>query len=179
MRVQGNVHGVVLAGVHAWGNFALEHALPRPLIPVAGRPLIHHTLSWLRHAGILSASICANSDTSVLRRCLGNGHALSLSLDYYEDVMPRGPAGCARDSVIYNDCSTFVVMDATIVPRIDLLRLVEAHQESKAALTVVVTSSHSDGVRSCALLAPAGIYVFSPPALESIPADGYQDIRST
>jgi len=177
VRKQTSVQGVVLAGVHAWGNCFLEYAMPRPLVPMVDRPLIAHPLSWLREGGITSASICANSETAYLRRHLGNGHRWGISLDYYEDVMPRGPAGCTRDAVIQNGCTTFVVVEATTVPQILLTDLLEAHRSSGAALTIVVTgadtgSSHPDG-----MLEPTGIYVFSQSALEHVPTTGYQDIK--
>ena len=120
MRKQTSVQGVVLAGVHAWGNCFLEYAIPRPLIPMVDRPLVAHPLGWLRDGGIPSASICANSDTAFLRRRLGNGCSWGISLDYYEDVMPRGPAGCTRDAVIQNGCATLVVVEATTVPQLSL-----------------------------------------------------------
>lgn len=193
-----DVHGVVLAGVHSWGNAPLERGTPRPLIPVADRPLILHTLGWLRDGGVASASVCANSDTGVLRSRLGNGHAWGVSLDYYEDVMPRGPAGCTRDAVADSDCSAFVVVDATIIPRIALDEVVAAHRASKAALTIVVTDrnpaggcestgacpasvpgcrTNSSGAECSRWLEPVGLYVFSRAALELIPSAGYQDIK--
>ena len=37
---------VVLAGTHTWRNSELERICPRPLLPVAGRPLIWYGLNW-------------------------------------------------------------------------------------------------------------------------------------
>lgn len=179
VRKQVNVQGVVLAGVHAWGNCFLEHAMPRPLIPMVDRPLVVYPLSWLRDGGIGSASICANSDTAFLRRRLGNGAECVISLDYYEDTMPRGPAGCVRDAVIQSGYSTFVVIEATTVPRISLSDLLEAHRTSEAALTVVVHDRSNEEAYSAGFQEPTGIYVFSLSALNQVPTTGYQDIKET
>jgi mannose-1-phosphate guanylyltransferase len=171
------VHGVVLAGVHAWGDCVLERAVSRPLVPVANRPLIWYTLRWLRQAGVGEASICANSDTSVLQHCLGDGEALDIELDYYEDVMPRGPAGCARDAVDGGASDGYVVVDGTIVPSIDLDAMLAEHQRSGAALTVAAAPERGREDDPEAALEPVGIYIFSREAIGQVPATGYQDIK--
>jgi len=171
------IHGVVLAGVHAWGDCVLERAASRPLVPIANRPLIWYILRWLRQGDIGEASICANSDTSVLQHCLGNGSGLDIDLDYYEDVMPRGPAGCARDAVDGGQADAYVVVDGTIVPWIDLAAMLAEHERSGAALTVAAAPERGGEGEPDAALEPVGIYVFSPEAIEQVPATGYQDIK--
>ncbi|MHC4065552.1 MAG: sugar phosphate nucleotidyltransferase [Planctomycetota bacterium] len=173
------VRGIVLAGVHAWGGCAFEQLVARPLLPVAARPLIWHILLWIRRGGVVETTVCGNSDTSILRRSLGNGSALDLSLGYCEDVMPRGPAGCARDAALEIDAETFLVVDGTVLPCIDLAALLAAHAEGKAAVTMVVSPAESTGGRSGEAQEPIGIYLFSRAALEEVPSKGYQDIKET
>ncbi len=173
-----SVRGIVLAGVHAWGDFVLDRVRPRPLIPVAARPLITHVITWLRDAGVGRASLCANSDTSHLRRELRGGEAWGIDLDYYEDVMPRGPAGCVRDAVTNGEAEPLVVVEGTICPHVPLDDVLQDHAESGAALTVVVHGRGPAGDRESPLEA-SGVYVFSRAALEHIPQSGYQDIKES
>lgn len=168
------VRGIVLAGVHAWGESVLEKVCARPMLPVAGRPLIWHVLQWLSEMGIPDVSICANSDTHAFRSFLGDGQMLNMQLDYYEDIMPRGPAGCVRDAAQHDKADTLVVVDGTIVTGINLRDVLQAHRESGASLTVVCEAA-SNGEASA--LEPAGIYVISRDALEYIGPKGYQDIK--
>lgn len=175
---RAGVEGVVLAGVHAWGECVLESVTCRPLFPVAGWPLISHTLAWLRDGGISRASVCANSDTSALRRSLGDGDPLKLNLHYYEDKMPRGPAGCARDAVINSTADTFVVVEGTVVPSLDMADLIASHRASGAVLTVVVSNGENDRKPNDGL-EPIGVYVFSRSVLAHIPPTGYQDIKES
>ena len=91
------VIGIILAGVHTWGESPLERICPRPLLPVAGRPLVSHLLDWLRSGGISHATICANSQSDAFHRCLGNGSpdvrvALSASSDDNNPSIGRGLA---------------------------------------------------------------------------------------
>ncbi len=143
---RGVLHGVILAGAHPWAERTLERAVCRPLVPIASRPLICHTLDWLRSARIQSASVCANSDTVLLRRRLRDGASLGVALDYHEDVMPRGPAGCARDVAAGSDADTFLVVEGSVLPRLDLADLLSTHVSSEAVLTVVVAAEQADAV---------------------------------
>jgi mannose-1-phosphate guanylyltransferase len=172
------VCGIVLAGTHHWGDGVFERVLRGPLLPVAHTPLIKYPLQWLRDAGIRSAVLCANSATPSLRAVLGDGAAMQIALDYFEDVEPRGPAGCARDAVAMTSANTFVVIEGTIVPTLDFDAMLTAHRESGAAATVVVEfDRRRRGMASGVRRQPAGIYVFERSALESVGEHGYQDIK--
>jgi NDP-sugar pyrophosphorylase family protein len=169
-----DVQGIVLAGVHSWGDCVLERAVCRPLLPVADAPLVGHVLGWLLDSGIPNATICANSDTSALKRRLGGAYREQLSLSYFEDVMPRGPAGCMRDAAQHCTADRIVVVDGTLVPRIDLNAILEHHDKTHAAVTLVVTESDAGRGHE-----PLGVYVFSRAVLEGVPATGYQDIKES
>jgi NDP-sugar pyrophosphorylase family protein len=170
-----NVEAIILAGSHAWGGCVLERVSCWPLVPVAGRPLVTHALSWFRRSGVMGANICANSDTSCVCRLLGDGSALNIELNYFEDVMPRGPAGCAADVIRSSQAELFVVTDGSIIPQIDLAELIRAHEASDAALTVVASPLGGNGLEDG--LEPVGAYVFSRQILDYVSRVGYQDIK--
>lgn len=175
--VSRGIVGVLLAGVHQWGGTALDRALPRPLVPVANRPLITYAMRWLREAGVRSLTLCGNSHTGLLRTCLGSPSWEGVEIDYYEDVMPRGPAGCVRDAALSRGAEIVVVVDGTIVPCVDLDAIVAAHRQSEAKLTVVVAAGGASSGSRHVPLRPLGIYVFTRQALEHVSPRGYQDIK--
>jgi mannose-1-phosphate guanylyltransferase len=139
--------------------------------------LVWHAVNWLQRGGVREAVVCANGGTRALRNALGDDAGLSIALGYFEDPMPRGPAGCARDAAATSDAQLFVVVDGTVIPRIDLRSLLSAHVASEAALTVVATATSSSGQGDDGSLEPVGIYVFSRAALEQVSPVGYQDIK--
>ncbi len=166
----GNVHGIVVAGVYPAGQCALDELVPRPLLPVAQRPLITYALRFMRGGGLGHATICVNSGARVIRDRLDTSQ-LGLQIDCLEDWSPRGAAGCARDAGLRTDARTFVVADGTAVPVLDLGELLASHASAGAALTVVVGADASGRLR------PSGVYVFDRRAFDFIPADGFQDIK--
>lgn len=171
------IHGIVLAGVQSWGESPLERVCSRPLLPVAGRPLVWYVLEWLRQRSVRRATICANSDTREFNRCIGRGDEMGMRLDYYEDIMPRGPAGCMRDAAAYSEADTFVVVDGTIVTQVDLNAILQAHRNLGVDLTVAVSAVGNGGGTTAACLEPVGIYVVSRQALGFVSQKGYQDIK--
>ncbi len=171
------VESIILAGVYRWDAASFESVIPRPLLPVVNTPLICYPLNWLRYAGITNATICANSESRLVRICLCDGSALGMKLDYYEDLIPRGPAGCVRDAGDHSDAELFVVSNGTSIPQIDLKRLLDTHISSGAAATVVLTRDLENGNMVEDRLIPTDIYVFGRHVLNYIPETGYQDIK--
>ncbi len=175
--MQGGIHAVLLAGVHQWRPSVFERWVPRTLVPILNRPLVDYPLSWLRHHAVDTVCICANSDTHALQSRQTPDADSELNISFYEDVMPRGPAGCLADAAGERDCDTIVVVDATLLPdAIDLAAAIETHRAADAAMTVVasVSSRPPSGRQS---LSPVGVFVISKRVLHQIPSTGYQDIK--
>lgn len=177
---------ILLAGTHAWRKTAFDQLLPRPVLPVAQLPLMAHPLRWLRAAGASRVTVCANGVATQLREHLEPVRHLLPALAFHEDPSPRGAAGSARDAALATDADLFVVADATTIPDVTLLRVLMEHQDSRAALTVIVqpspagrgTSLVPTGLYGTGLV-PTGLYIFSRRAFEYVPAAGYQDIKES
>jgi NDP-sugar pyrophosphorylase family protein len=163
-------HGIVLAGAYRGGRCVLDTLAPRPLLPVAERPLVTYALRWMAGGGLHRATVCANTEGRAIGERLGTS-ACGLRLEHLEDWSPRGAAGCVRDAGVRTDATTFVVADGTSVPVVSLGELLEAHRAARAVVTVVV------GAGRAGRLQPSGVYVFDRRAFLHIPEDGFQDIK--
>src|SRR5262245_21961592 len=141
---QKTTRGIILAGSYNWGDSVFERLLPRPLLPVAQRPLISYGLQWLYEGGIGAVTVCANNGLKAVRARFAAEPPPGVCVDYYEDRLPRGPAGCLRDAALFCGADTFVVTDGTAIPVLPLDELLDTHRSSGAAVTVVV---HDEEVR--------------------------------
>lgn len=166
----GTMRAIVLAGVHQWDDSAIDAVIPRPLLPVVHAPIASYVLNWLRESGIKRASMCANSASRHVRRCFGGGERLGIELDYFEDWTPRGPGGCVRDAGLVGESREFVIVEGTMVPRVNLAAMVRYHRQTKAMMTVAANMVEGD-------LRPAGVSLVSREVLEHIATTGYQDIK--
>ena len=179
------VRGVILAGRSDWDTFSGESALRSPLAPVALSPLISFALRWLRDGGISHVTVCGSgTGLAALHRYMGDGRTLGMSISYCTDASPRGPAGCVRDAAaLTRDGAlaagdTFVVVDGTLIPSVDLGELLLAHWNADAAATVVTEiERRRNRLTGSAPDMPGGIYVFDARALRSISPVGYRDIK--
>src|ERR1700759_5581366 len=60
-------------------------SIPKPLVPVANRPILFHHLDALRHAGVLEARIAVDAGTAgAIRRAVGAGEDWGVRVDYAE-----------------------------------------------------------------------------------------------
>jgi NDP-sugar pyrophosphorylase family protein len=164
---------VVLAGTHHWNGSGFERLAPRPLLPVAGSPLIAYSLRWLRAAGIRQVAVCGNGTAPAIEAALGDGRELGLELRYRQDRTPRGPAGCVRDAAEGLGSEVLVVASGTAIPTVDLAGLLAFHEASGAAVTAV---THPEPP-AAAPPTPGSVYVFARRALEQVAEAGFQDIK--
>jgi len=168
--------GIILIGTRTWTNSAFDTMMPRVLLPVAHRPLIAYSVSWLHEVGIQRVAVCGNRETQAIHSLLANHAPAGLSIAYHEDPMPRGAAGCLHDAAQVSDGDTFVVVDGTTIPNVDLKQLLRSHRASGAVATVVVNcESRPHG--NPGLQIPTGIYVFDRRALDLVPPRGFCDIK--
>jgi NDP-sugar pyrophosphorylase family protein len=168
---------IILAGSHAWHADSLEALCPRVLLSVANAPLISYTLEWLRAAQITEVAICANDASSALQDYLKAGTQHDLNIYYYEDRIPRAPAGCVRDAALIVPAEHFIVVDGSIIPTVDYFALRSAHVGSGAAVTVVSNVNQIEPESRDSGPRPVGIYMFDRRAMDYVPATGYQDIK--
>jgi NDP-sugar pyrophosphorylase family protein len=173
------IAGIILAGAHIWRDGAFESLCPRWRLPVANAPLIAYTLAWLRDAGITTIAVCANHGNRALQAYLLDGGSEALDLYYYEDRIPRGPAGCVRDAALLMEADQFVVVDGSILPAVDLRALLQSHEQHEVAASVVVHCQARQTAELDPWLSPVGIYVFAGRALAEVPTTGFQDIKES
>src|SRR2546427_12144784 len=93
---------VVLAAGERTRMRPLTANLPKPLLPVAGKPFLRHTLVALRSAGITQVAVLIGWQGHRIRESLGDGEAFGLSIAYEEQTERLGTAhaiGCMRSHV--------------------------------------------------------------------------------
>ncbi len=117
----------------------LTYNVPKPLVPVANRPVMEHILLLLRRHGFgpLIANLHWFPDT--IRDLFGDGSGLGVDLTYsYEDEL-LGTAGGVRNVAEFFGNEPFLVMAADALTDIDLAALRAAHEANDGIATLAVT----------------------------------------
>jgi mannose-1-phosphate guanylyltransferase len=169
----------------------LTYEIPKPLVPVANRPIMEHILALLGRNGL--GEVIANlhwfPDTIRNRFGDGSGFGTELTYSYEEELL--GTAGGVRNVRDYFGSEPFLVMAADALTDVDLTALAEAHRTNDGLVTlavkpvsnvrefgVVVTGSDGriqgfqekpDPAEALSNLANCMIYVLEPEAFDYFP----------
>ena len=108
---------------------------PKPMLPVAGHPLLAITIAQLRTAGISDVAINLHYHPEAITRYFGDGRALEVAIRYSYEPEVLGTAGAARKLDGYLD-ETFLVIYGDVLARLDYQRLIEFHRSRRAAVTL-------------------------------------------
>jgi NDP-sugar pyrophosphorylase family protein len=171
----------------------LTDTCPKPMLPVAGRPLLTHTLDWLQSNGVVEVALNLHHLPDVVRAGLGDGSARGMALRYSYEPTLLGTSGAVRaitDRYPGWFDQTFLLLYGDMLFDIELADLLAFHAARGAALTVVLkhtTTPQSQGMVeldadarvlrfvekppdwSGGDLANAGVYICEPSILHAIP----------
>jgi dTDP-glucose pyrophosphorylase len=84
---------IVMAGGRGSRLGALTNALPKPMIPIAGRPILERIVLQLIDAGIRTIYLSINYLGEVIERHFGDGSQLGCSIRYLREKEPLGTGG--------------------------------------------------------------------------------------
>jgi NDP-sugar pyrophosphorylase family protein len=117
----------------------LTDHLPKPLLPVGGRPMIEYNLLLLKKYGITEIIINLHHCGDEIIKTLGDGSRLGLSIVYStEEGEPLGTGGGIKKAAPFFEHSDFIVMNGDILIDIDLEKLISFHREKKGEATLVL-----------------------------------------
>jgi mannose-1-phosphate guanylyltransferase len=115
----------------------LTDACPKPMLPIAGRPLLEWTLRWLASAGVVEAVLNLHHLPEVVRAGLGDGERLGMRLRYAYEPELRGTAGAVHNFPGFFD-QPFLVIYGDLLLDLDLGDLIGFHHERRAVMTLAL-----------------------------------------
>lgn len=99
---------------------------PKPMLPLAGRPILEHTLAWLNQYGITQIAINLHHCASVVMEHFGNGSSFGLRITYSVEETLLGTAGGVKRMRAFFD-GPFVVVFGDVVTNFDLKAFIDFH----------------------------------------------------
>lgn len=113
----------------------LTENCPKPMLPVAGRPLLAHTVEHLVRQGFDEIAINLHHRPEAVREYFGDGSAFGAKITWSHEAQLLGTAGAARKLRAFLD-RTFVVVYGDVLTDMDVRGLVGFHRAHDAALTL-------------------------------------------
>jgi histidinol-phosphate phosphatase family protein len=111
--------------------------LPKPMIPIGGRPLLEHQVELARRHGFLDLVLFVHHRAELIEEYFGHGTRWGVRTRFVREREPLGTAGAVlagRD--LLGD--RFLVLYGDTMVNLDLQRLWSAHERAGAAATLVI-----------------------------------------
>lgn len=170
--------------------------IPKPMVPMANRPLMENTVALLRENGFKDLIANLHYHSSVISDYFGDGSAYGVHMQYSREEDLMGTAGGVKLCEWFLD-EPFIVVSGDALTDVDLNALMEVHKKNGALATialkavdevenygVVVTDDKGRIKRfqekpraedALSHTANTGIYVFDPEIFKYIPAQQFYD----
>jgi len=119
----------------------LTDTIPKPMLPVGGRPLIDYPLMMLRRAGITQVIVNVHHLAGAIQKGLGRGERLGLDIVYAPEPVllgTGGPLNAVRD---YLGKDAFVIANSDGILDLDLSTMIEFHRDRGALATLALVKS--------------------------------------
>jgi mannose-1-phosphate guanylyltransferase len=135
------MQALVLAGGEGTRLRPLTLTLPKPVIPLAGRPFLSFMLDWLGRHGVDDVLLSCGYRSHDVERVLGNEHR-GMRLRYVIEDEPLGTAGplrLAADSGVLDD-ERVLVLNGDTLTDLDLTQEIAQHEATKAKATLALVA---------------------------------------
>ncbi len=129
---------VILAGGEGTRLRPLTLLIPKPVVPIADRPLLQHQLDLLATVGVRELVFSVAYQPERVQRVFGDGSGLGRTIHYAVEENPLGTGGAVRNALPFLDEVT-VVFNGDILTDVDLPAVVGLHRRSGASATLVLT----------------------------------------
>lgn len=181
---------VIMAGGRGTRLQPLTLAIPKPMLPVAGRPILERIVLHLVGSGVRTVFLAVNYMADVIEDHFGDGSTLGCAIAYLREDPgePLGTAGALAllpDAVRSGDDSV-LVMNGDLIAAFSVQALLHTHRSNRDVITVGLSSYthqvpygvvHADGSRLVEMVEKpterwtvnAGVYAVSPTALRHLP----------
>jgi len=160
---------------------------PKPLLPVAGKPMLEHIIERAKAEGFGHFVLAIHYLGHMIEEHFGNGHRWRVKIEYLKERSPLGTAG-AVGLLDPRPDAPFVVTNGDVLTDIRYGELLDFHCRHGAAATMAVRVHewqhpfgvvHTRGVDIVGFEEKpvarshinAGIYVLEPAALDALGAD--------
>lgn len=132
---------VIMAGGKGTRLYPLTKDCPKPMIPVAGRPILERIIIHLTGFGIRKIFISVNYLSHVIEDFFGNGSKYGCSIEYIKEEKYLGTAGSL--SVLRGKLTVpILVLNGDLVTQINIQKLLDTHNKNNNCATMVV-KTHS------------------------------------
>jgi mannose-1-phosphate guanylyltransferase/phosphomannomutase len=111
---------------------------PKPLAPVAGKPVMEHIIALLRRHGITDVVATLHYLADEVESYFDSGADFGVTMNYVVEDTPLGTAGAVKMAEALLAGETFLVISGDALTDIDLTALIEHHKREHNDVTIAL-----------------------------------------
>lgn len=127
---------VIMAGGKGTRIAAVRSDLPKPMIPVCGKPILEWQIENLKASGLTDIVLVIGHLGEVIKDYFGDGSRWNVTISYFIETQPLGTAGALfRMPELQED---FLLMSGDVMIDVDFHRFINFHKEHQALASLTV-----------------------------------------
>ncbi len=137
-----NMRAVIMAGGFGTRLRPLTDDLPKPMLPVGGRPVMEWIVDQMRCSGIKHMNVTTHYMPEKVMEHFGDGSAFGVELHYVSEDRPLGTGGAL--ALIPRESEPLLVVNGDVLSSVDYAQMLEYHHDHEAQFTVGVSQYQID-----------------------------------
>ena len=129
---------VVLAAGEGIRLRPITYTRPKHLIPIGGKPLLEHTLTSLREAGLREILLIVHYKAEQIRGYFQDGSRLGLEIEYVHQPEISGTAAAVQMAEEYVDGEFLMIYGDLLTSTEAIRRVIESHRKVKPSATMAL-----------------------------------------
>jgi NDP-sugar pyrophosphorylase family protein len=153
-EVYHSVYALILAGGKGERLRPLTDSLPKPMVPVCGKPILEHQVEWLQAGGVTDVVFLSGYRADVIEAYFRDGKDFGFTAHYSVEDSPLGRGGAIKKGFTMVPAAeeTVAVLNGDIITTETLANLSARHQERRSA-----NSSHMATIMVVPMVSPYGL----------------------
>ena len=137
MSVESSMKVVLMVGGKGQRLRPFTHVIPKPLLPVGDKPILHVTIDQLKRHGVNEIYLVTGYGKDLIKAYFQDGQKFGVTINYVEEEVPLGTAGglAYLKGVIKEP---FLLMNGDLLTSLNYSEFFKHHLESGSDLTVAV-----------------------------------------
>jgi len=151
---------LILAGGKGERLRPLTDQLPKPMVPVCGKPVLEHQISWLQSEGIVTdVMFLAGYRWQTIQNHFGDGQRFGIRVHYSVEDSPLGRGGAVKKGLgaMTSTDGPVVVLNGDTITEEPLSGLLEKHQERTS-----INPAHLATIMVVPFVSPYGLVDLGP-----------------
>lgn len=140
----GTKQAIILASGEGVKMRPFTYEIPKPLIPVNGKPLLEYGITLLRDHGIKNILITVSHLAQKIEHHFGDGSSLGVKITYIKEQKPSGTGGALLAAKKHLEAAPFFLLYSDVLFDIDLTEFIQSHKSNKSAVGTLALTSVAD-----------------------------------